>query len=135
MIEIKGMPLVLKNLSAIERREAKKIIRQENRQSCKDMLAALKPRLNRKSGKLVKGLKVRALKRSTVNFGYKVATWIPDTSKQKPFYGGLVDLGHKTKNGKKIRGQFKFKSVAKDSVVLETAKRIGKRLNEEWVKQ
>lgn len=129
----RGLPVALRN----------KIIRQELRKAAKlTILPTAKARMPVRTGLLRKSLKIRAIKRSRVNSGVRVALSSKDFTGET-FYGGFIEYGFRVgarkkkgeaDNRRQISGQEVMRSTAKDrgdSAVRYAVAKIAYRITQE----
>lgn len=96
-----------KKLAALTGPEAKKVIRKAAREALRPVLRHARANAPKRTRRLEKSLKIRALKRSRSRIGAKVQTAAGDF-KGKTFYGAFQEYDHrrgKRTNAQKRKGQ------------------------------
>jgi HK97 gp10 family phage protein len=101
-LEIKGIEELTAKLEALGKNGTKKVMRQAMRAAMKPMLDAVKSKIPVETGEMKRNVKLRALKRSRTQFGYKVELADPTGE-----LGAVpIEYGWKTAKAKhKIEGQ------------------------------
>lgn len=101
-IVVTGDAEVNRQLSVLTGPEQKKAIRKASRVSLKPMAVAMRSAAPRRTGRLSRAVKVRAMARSRVRVGSKVSVTGNATSfAGKAFYGGFLEWGWRA--GKRVR--------------------------------
>ncbi len=89
-------------LAKLKSAQAKAAIRKASREALRPVAVAAKANAPRRSGRLSRSIKVKALERSRIRIGSRVTTGEDDSQfKGKQFYGGMQEYGWKA--GRRVR--------------------------------
>lgn len=101
-----GGPEILRRLNAIDAAAERKIVRQSLRNGARIVAKRAKELAPKRSGRLAKLIRVRAMRRKRGRIGYSVLLTSRDMGED--FYGGFVELGTKHFDGRAfLRDAFK----------------------------
>ena len=87
--EVINAKRIMRTMETLEPKMRKKLLRKAMRQAAKNVMVELRPMLPVDTGRLRKSLKVRALPRSRVRFGYRVFSDVP--------YAKVVEYGDRSR--------------------------------------
>jgi HK97 gp10 family phage protein len=111
-IEVDGDKELVQKLESLKKTHAKSAIRKGSRAGCKLVAARVKQSVPTRTGTLKGQIKVRSWPRSRRWTGTQVTTTVAGGP---AYYGAFVELGHKTRRGKKIEGKFFIRQAFKDT--------------------
>lgn len=90
--EVTGIDEIDKALAEMEKKVAKKLLKDAMKASMKPMLAAARAAVPVESGSLKKNIKLRTAKRSRTSFGFEIGVGEKDYSGEQ-FYGAFQEFG------------------------------------------
>lgn len=112
-VVLTGSDELNRKLARLKSKDAKKAIRKASRAALRPVLEAVKAKAPKRSGKLRRSLKIRALPRSRSRVGARVTTG--GKARQfagETFYGGFQEYGWKSGNRKNPGKRFMKQSAS-----------------------